>query len=755
MLRGSALCMMGRGIKGKIKADPSCPRRSQHTAGFDQSKRVLREPVSPLPHRSILNCWSYLSRSAPFSSPINGFSTSAHSPKLQHPVTGRPRTSALAFPGSLRPDPSALLHMSGWLCSHYKDKCFQLHIKSVFFPATATYVTPKATDDSSINQPFPHDVFSRLDLQMSSSCSKNQRPAGGGRRSTEAMSKLKYLKTEKLLRWTADAPDLRIREAALHLFEDTDEGFIPHLLGYFDTARLHSLSSKRGDPEVIHATDSTTQALLKLTTVFQALSDPPSHPNALAFSDHTHRCTLEQWDGITKWMLYLLRASSASGNPRALVKLVNQALIVMLEGNEGNTYKQELISSEFTIDIIYTSLCLIDPETRNYHYIATTDRHPCCILDLLSEVVARNRKALVTALVDRPQIPFWKRKAGTLGAVKSRTLLTMTIFRLITSEDGTGSLWRTFNRTNWLHVHLLETRAIANKVHQEGGGTDAYEYWWNLGGCLAAFVFCITMSSPNPSSCIHKLVEDGVLGSVTMAIPYMDDTCTTLSGSLTALMPYIYLERVMKAVQRRGDDLEFMKLFGYTGSSRATYMEYANALNSVRGFPYVHAALHPEVNMCSNLGVSGIYVVQRLDTWANCCAVGSILFQTHRSREESRRTGRVGTVILWPTAPTLVKGKTGKGSTTGNLGSFGRPLTSTHNSRTTLKKTLSYCSISELALQATLQNLPRNLEFEEAEHKMRICYLSAIVRWLNSRSTVSFCRKTPAFRRHPSRSRSR
>ncbi|KAJ3522780.1 hypothetical protein NMY22_g11739 [Coprinellus aureogranulatus] len=523
---------------------------------------------------------------------------------------------------------------------------------------------------------------------MTKARSKDQRSASGEGRSTEANSKLKYYKTEKLLKWTAEEPGLRLREAALHLFEATDDGFIPHLLSAFDISKVPSLSAKRGDPGVLNVTDSTTQALLKLLTVFQALSNPSSHPNALAFSEHTHRCALEQWDGITQWMLYFLRAPSALGSPRALVDLVNQTLIAMFEGNKDNTYKQELISRESTIDVIFTSLCLIDPETRHYHYIATTDRDPCCILDLLNEVVARSelglqaailryqsltakqRKALVKALVDRPQIPVWKSKAGTLGAVKSRTFLTMALFRLI-GEDSTGSLWGTFNRRHWLHTHLVDTCAIANMVHKRGAGADAYEYWWYLGRCLAAAIFCTTMSSPNPSACIHKLVEDGVLSCAAMAIPYMDDTWTMLIDSLSALIPYVYLNRVMTAVQRRGDDLEYRKMRRCPDTFKATYMEYANGLNSPKGFPYVHAALHPEMNICNNLGVSGIYLVQRLDTWAKLCAVGSILFQTHRSREESRRTGRVGTVIPWPTVPTLVKGKTGKGSTAGSVSSIG------------------------------------------------------------------------------------
>ncbi|KAJ3531903.1 hypothetical protein NMY22_g7963 [Coprinellus aureogranulatus] len=398
---------------------------------------------------------------------------------------------------------------------------------------------------------------------MSKARSKNQRSASGGGHSTEANSKLKYYKTEKLLKWTAEEPGLRLREAALHLFEATDDGFIPHLLSAFDISKVPSLSAKRGDPGVFNATDSTTQALLKLLTVFQALSNPPSHPNALAFSEHTHRCALEQWDGITQWMLYFLRAPSALGSPRALVDLVNQTLIAMFEARSELGLQAAILR--------YQSL------------------------------TANQRKALVKALVDRPQIPVWKSKAGTLGAVKSRTFLTMALFRLI-GEDSTGSLWGTFNRRHWLHTHVVDTCAIANKVHKGGAGPDAYEYWWYLGRCLAAAIFCTTMSSPNPSSCIHKLVEDGVLSCAAMAIPYMDDTWTMLIDSLSALIPYVYLNRVMTAVQRRGDDLEYRKMRRCPDTFKATYMEYANGLNSPKGFPYVHAALHPEVNMCNNLG---------------------------------------------------------------------------------------------------------------------------------------------------------
>lgn len=357
--------------------------------------------------------------------------------------------------------------------------------------------------------------------------------------------------------------------------------------------------------------DAASNAFASLAVVLESFRQPPTDVDTKPFSDFCCRQLQEHWDGVVRWIRHLILRSPASLDTRMSLDVCIHTLYAVILDYALNPYKEDIVIREETVDIICLALCQTDPSTGRYYYISSHDDEPCTILETLNTYVnekpgreamllrlasmgPKGRKRIVTALSARSaQIT-----RATVGEVISRGFLLTAVARMLGSRD----MWKLFHREKWFTRNMAQLQSIGRKAQR--AGLSSQLFWQVYSNSISAVAITLMQCAPAPTKEMHTLVEQGLFTCASIAFPHLnaESPPNMLATALQHLLSYLYLRKVIDAVEDRGEVEMWQQSRRLGPILNPVYLEYRTALQCVSNAHFVDSGV--PVNMCSNPSVS-------------------------------------------------------------------------------------------------------------------------------------------------------
>ncbi|KAJ3522783.1 hypothetical protein NMY22_g11741 [Coprinellus aureogranulatus] len=392
--------------------------------------------------------------------------------------------------------------------------------------------------------------------------------------------RVKEAKYQKLMDRVRSDPLITNYQAVLDYLCKVDYyGPVLKVLDSLDGSAVPDKEAKTGDPALVGDLFRAREAVGCAATEFRFLFHIGDSPTLERYRRKCVELILERWDGVCKWMTYLVvnsrddtvkghcrtgRISSGVSALRCCVEVVT-ALVHSCTGSSV----AELASLPCTVDLLFTLLSHVDSVTGKYEmlepYIDRSSR--CAVTALLhatwsipwdgKDALLLNlksqkrgpRRRIFSSLIRRGlQMAEDANDETVLGYALSCGCLIKLVSTLFTALD----LWEEMCATS-LPSDMAEILAIISEKIYLAGVTD--EECWDRLSTAATSVAWSAVGLPNPLRVLPKLVGSGLFSTALRCFPHRKVTSEELDirscDTLNIIAPYLYHEDVFFAAAKR------------------------------------------------------------------------------------------------------------------------------------------------------------------------------------------------------------
>ncbi|KAJ3522782.1 hypothetical protein NMY22_g11740 [Coprinellus aureogranulatus] len=419
--------------------------------------------------------------------------------------------------------------------------------------------------------------------------------------------------TERLLRQSQSSLTGGTSRNGEIIAREADFDFVGRVLASLDPSLIPLGPDER---IVAQRRDAAMKSIVDLSTINMTLHMEHSSPLVQGYEARYFPMLLERWPGVIKWLEFLLVYTHATV-PAAvdtIIHLCCDILDTIVGSSADNVYKEELATTESTVDLIYLLLRQKEVQSpHRYHFIvplqARRGEGRCKIVKLfqtslqtdagwkamesrLASVNRRTRDSIVRSLVTRAKEMVRRNGSFTISVLDALHSLVWAVGR-ITSNNCT---WNAFKRAGFLPTFAaalaeLGMLAMGSRVRDQ-------QCWASIGKSVAMFSFC----AHNRPSVVDLVAEGQFFGIVSLCFEH-DPSPVDLLNGLDNVIPYFYLAKAYESASPMRTLAQVFKAHTgrFTTSPRAAkiHEEYTRFIEYVQMTHDGRRAITP--NMCSNM----------------------------------------------------------------------------------------------------------------------------------------------------------
>lgn len=398
----------------------------------------------------------------------------------------------------------------------------------------------------------------------------------------------------------------------------TTLGPLERILDTFD-ATISSVHASRLDGTLSKRVNNAINALMQMAMLFHSLDASPWTEALESYRDRACVMVAERWQEVAKWMRYLLSCGNNATRDRTRAAVAcGQALAMLCNQANGNSYKEEVLSQHITATALILLLLQKDPQTGRF-WDSVLPSEASLISSLLQQYcavdVARNaligclaalskgtRLAIVEAMVARSrETVSHVSTANIRGAAPSVRCIFDAVGRLA-NDKGVYSM---FEERETLVNFTKDLSLLSEKASTVCGAPfSANSFWCEVSSAVEWVVKIGFMYTPHPSRRIAKIIDSGLL---TCAFHCLACSATPSSDGMVAVLrsvlQYLYSA---KAVLVRHSSLDPPVFSREMPSLSQPALEIWSAWKKILYSPYAFLNWKvTEVRKCNNIMVRG------------------------------------------------------------------------------------------------------------------------------------------------------